>query len=90
MDEITWEDVRKLIIGIRMYEGKDITFDTEIMDDLEFDSLDVMQLLSQIEEQFGVDFTDLDNFEERFNRCGDLYEGILELVSSAQGSNMEI
>lgn len=83
---LLWDNVCELIQDIYEDSNKEndsnpeIEPDTKIMDDLEFDSLAVMELLTKIEEQFGVDFTDLDDFEERFNRCGDLYEGILELL----------
>lgn len=81
MDDMERMDlIRKLIIQITGDAEAEINPDTRIMDDLEFDSLAVMELLSKIEETFGVDFTDLDDFEERFNRCGDLCAGILELT----------
>lgn len=79
---VTWEEVRDLIQGLYGDSDIEITIDTRVMDDLEFDSVSVMQLLSEIEEKFNVDFTDLEEFEERFNRCGDLHEGILELIKS--------
>lgn len=80
MEDVQWNDVKKIILNICHNQTVEIDFDTKIMEDLEYDSLDVMELLEQIEGEFGVDFTDLENFEERFNRCGDLYEGILQLV----------
>ena len=39
-----------------------------------------MDLFCKIEEQFGVDFTDLEDFGNRFNVCVSLWEGINELV----------
>lgn len=78
--KVSWDKVKELIQSICNDADKEIEWDTKIMEDLEFDSLAVMELLTGIEEKFDVDFTDLEDFEERFNRCGDLYEGILELL----------
>lgn len=77
---VTWEEVRSLIEEVCVESNATIEKDTKIMDDLRFDSIAVMELLTKIEEEFEVDFMDLEEFEERFNRCGDLYEGIVELI----------
>lgn len=51
-----------------------------IIDDLGYDSLAMVELLNKIEETFGVDFTELPDFLERFERVGDIREGIEKLM----------
>lgn len=77
---VSWNEVKGLVESICGDPDLEVGMETEIMDDLQFDSVAVMELLSAIEEQFGVDFTDLDDFEDRYNKCRDLYEGIVELL----------
>ncbi len=76
----TWEELKDVIRQC-MDEGnmEDITPDKRLIEDLGYDSLQVMDLFAEIESQFGVDFTDLEDFVERFNLCRTLWEGICEL-----------
>ena len=39
-------------------------FCVNIYEDLQYDSLAIVELLTAIEEEFGVDFTELDDFED--------------------------
>ena len=59
--------------------------DTKLIEDCGFDSLNIMDLLTEIENVFGVDFMDLENFEEKFNVCSQLCEGIEKLVAQKRG-----
>lgn len=59
---------------------KEINDDTDIIADLKYDSLAMVELLNEIEEKFGVDFTELPDFLERFECVGDIWDGI-ELLS---------
>lgn len=60
---------------------KEINADTNIMEDLDYDSLAMVELLNGIEEKFGVDFTELADFLERFECVGDIWDGIELLLS---------
>ena len=69
-------------IIIELMPGKQdaiINESTDIVRDLEFDSIALVELLNKIEETFGVDFVELPDFLERFDRIGDIAEGILLL-----------
>lgn len=50
--------------------------DASLFEDLHFDSLAVVELLSTIEQEFVVDFTVLPDFLERFESVGKIWEGI--------------
>ena len=69
-------------IIIELMPGKQdttINESTDIVRDLEFDSIALVELLNEIEETFGVDFVELPDFLERFDRIGDIAEGKLLL-----------
>lgn len=87
---VTWEELVRVIIKVKTESGINnennlsIELETKLIEDLKFDSLAIIQLFMEVEEQFGVDFTDLEDFAERFNLCGLLFEGIIELQSKKQ------
>lgn len=56
--------------------NQEIRDDTNIIEDLKFDSLAMVELLNRIEEKFSVDFTELPDFLERFEYVNDIWEGI--------------
>ncbi|MCM1235508.1 MAG: phosphopantetheine-binding protein [Ruminococcus flavefaciens] len=79
---ITWELfeilIRKNIPDRKMAETVKINRDTSLFQDLKYDSLAIVELLTNIEEQFGIDFTEQPDFMEKMERCGDFYQGICE------------
>lgn len=78
--EIVWNNAgEKGIVDREM-----ITLDTKLLEDLQYDSVGIMDLLSDIEEKWGVDFTDLEDFGDRFNVCGEIFEGIKILLEEGR------
>ena len=79
---ISWKEVQTLIKSELKEMGKeiDVCKESRLIEDLELDSIALMDLFCKIEEQFGVDFTDLEDFGNRFNVCVSLCEVINELV----------
>ena len=65
-----FEDVKKILIEQLRLEGKEITMDSKIMEDLGADSLDILQLLMTIEDEHGITIPD----EElaTFEKVGDI------------------
>ena len=65
-----FESVKKVLIEQLHLEGKEITLDSKIIDDLGADSLDILQLLMTIEEEKGIVIPD----EElaTFEKVGDM------------------
>lgn len=76
------ENLKKLVRRNMPEQDRDIIIEdnTDFIDDLEYDSLALMQLLQDIEDEFGVDFTELDNFIDRYNIFCDVVAGIEELL----------
>ena len=60
--------------------AKEVNDGTDIIADLNYDSLAMVELLNEIEEKFGVDFTELPDFLERFECVGDIWDGIKLLL----------
>lgn len=81
---MTWEMfvdlIRSEIPDRVMAEQIEILPETRLIEDLGYDSLAVIELLSRIEEVYGIDYTLLENFSERFYVCQDIYEGMQELM----------
>lgn len=66
-----------MILELAPEDGaKEVNDDTNIIADLNYDSLAMVELLNEIEERFGVDFTELPDFLERFECVGDIWDGI--------------
>lgn len=84
---IKWEDLQSLFLKVLSEDRyAEITPNTNIIEDLDFDSVDIMRLFEEIEEQLGIDYTDLDDFVSRFQECGELFDGINELLEK-KGDN---
>lgn len=49
---------RVIVLFVEMFVADDITADTTLGADLEFDSLDRVELLTAVEEEFGFDIDD--------------------------------
>lgn len=62
-----------------MPEGYDITPDTKLIEELGYDSVDLMQLIIDIEEGFGVNFMNCDILAEKINTPESLMELILSV-----------
>ena len=80
-----WGKLQQMILEIAGDDTIVIEQDTKLIEDCGFDSLNIMDLLTEIETVFGVDFMDLENFEEKFNVCSQLCEGIEKLVAQKRG-----
>lgn len=59
--------------------SKDISF----ADDLKFDSIDIVNLIVELESNFQVDLTDTEELLEKINH----YKGVLELIQSKVEDN---
>ena len=57
-----------------------INAQSNIIEDLEFDSLAMVELLNVIEDEYNVDFTELDDFLDRFESVGEIWDGIRILM----------
>ncbi|MCX7845850.1 MAG: acyl carrier protein [Dictyoglomaceae bacterium] len=71
MDEATiFERIKKIIVEQLRIDEDLITMDSSIADDLGADSLDAVELIMALEEEFGIDVPDEDT--EKFKTVGDV------------------
>lgn len=74
-----------MILELAPKDGaKEVNDDTDIIADLNFDSLAMVELLNEIEKKFGVDFTELPDFLERFECVRDIWDGIELLLGMVE------
>lgn len=67
---MTFEKVREIIVEqLSVYESM-VTMDTNLMKDLEADSLDAVEIIMAIEEEFDLEIPDEE--AEKFKMVGDL------------------
>lgn len=60
-----------------------ISDSSRLIEDLEYDSVDLMQLLIDIEDEFGIDFLNDDLLIEKLSTAGEIWG----LLSYKQGEN---
>lgn len=58
MAENTFEEVRKIIVDQLGVDADEVTMEANFRDDLEADSLDLVELIMQFEEKFGGEISD--------------------------------
>ena len=75
---MTFDTIRDIIVEQLNVDESMVTEDTNLMKDLEADSLDAVEIIMAIEEQFNIEIPDEE--AEKFQTVGDL----VEYVTKAQ------
>jgi len=68
--KMTFEKVREIIVEQLSVDESMVTMDTNLMKDLEADSLDAVEIIMAIEEEFDLEIPDEE--AEKFKMVGDL------------------
>ena len=76
--EEIFEKVKSIIVDQLGAEESSITLEASFIDDLEADSLDIVELIMGIEEEFGIEIPDAD--AEKVVTVGDVVDYIKENV----------
>ncbi len=71
-----FDKIKDIIIEQLQVEESDISMDTNLMKDLSADSLDAVEIIMAIEEEYGIEIPDED--AENFQTVGDLVEYVEE------------
>ena len=66
------DKVKELVVDILSADADDVTLNTDIANDLGADSLDVVDLIQAIEDEFGVDIPDED--AQKIKTIGDIVQ----------------
>ena len=69
---MTFDTIRDIIVEQLNVEESMVTEDTNLMKDLEADSIDAVEIIMAIEEQFDIEIPD--DEAEKFQTVGDLVE----------------
>ncbi len=73
---MVFEKVRALIVEQLDVDESAVTMDTDFMKDLEADSLDAVEIILGVEEEYGIEIPD--EVAENFTKVGDIVKYIEE------------
>ena len=71
-----FDEIKDIIIDQLQVEQSEVTMDTNLMKDLSADSLDAVEIIMAIEEEYGIEIPDED--AETFQTVGDLVKYVEE------------
>ena len=77
--KMEFEKVREVISEQMGIDGDDIKMETSFIKDLHADSLDILQIINDLEEAFGMEFTD--NNSENYKTVADVVNYIKKALS---------
>ncbi len=60
---MVFDKIKEIIAEQTGKDEDEVTMDTNIKDDLDIDSLDLFQIINDLEDEFGVDFGENTEFE---------------------------
>ena len=78
-DQKTYERLKKIVVEQLGVDEADVKPDASFVDDLNADSLDLVELIMSLEEEFGMEISDED--AEKIKSVGDAQEYIEEHVA---------
>lgn len=76
---MVFEKIKQIIIEQLDVEEGDITFETSLVKDLEADSLDAVEIIMAIEDEFGIEVPDED--AEKFACIGDIVDYVEKAIA---------
>ncbi len=71
-----FDEIKDIIIDQLQVDESEVTMDTNLMKDLSADSLDAVEIIMAIEEEFGIEIPDEE--AENFQTVGDLVKYVEE------------
>ena len=77
--ELTKEKIREIIMEQLSAPESAVTMDTHLMKDLEADSLDAVEIIMAIEDEFEIEIPDED--AEKFQTVGDLVRYVEDKIA---------
>ena len=73
---MTFEKIQALIVEQLDVDPSQVTMDTDFMKDLEADSLDAVEIILGVEEEYGIEIPD--DIAENFTKVGDIVKYVDE------------
>ena len=78
-DQKTYDRLKKIVVEQLGVDEADVKLEASFVDDLNADSLDLVELIMSLEEEFGMEISDED--AEKIKSVGDAQEYIEEHVA---------
>jgi acyl carrier protein len=78
-DQKTYDRLKKIVVDQLGVDEADVKLEASFVDDLNADSLDLVELIMSLEEEFGMEISDED--AEKIKSVGDAQEYIEEHVA---------
>jgi len=75
---MSFEKIKGIIVEQLSVEESSVTADTSLMKDLEADSLDAVEIIMAIEDEFDIEIPDED--AEKFQNVGDIVKYVEEKI----------
>lgn len=76
---MTFDKIKAIIVEQLSVDEDDVTMDTHLMKDLEADSLDAVEIIMAIEDEFDIEVPDED--AEKFQCVGDIVKYVEEKLN---------
>ena len=76
---MTFDKIKDIIVEQLSVDEADVTADTHLMKDLEADSLDAVEIIMAIEDEFEIEVPDED--AEKFQSVGDIVKYVEEKIN---------
>ncbi|HYE67480.1 MAG TPA: acyl carrier protein [Anaerovoracaceae bacterium] len=76
---MTFEKIREIIVEQLGVDEAAVTLETSLMKDLEADSLDAVEIIMAIEDEFEIEVPDEE--AEKFNNVGDIVKYVEEKIN---------
>lgn len=73
---MVFEKIRELIVEQLDVDASSVTMETDFMKDLEADSLDAVEIILGVEEEYGIEIPD--EIAENFTKVGDIVKYVEE------------
>ena len=73
---MTFDKIQELIVEQLDVDPSQVTMDTDFMKDLEADSLDAVEIILGVEEEYGIEIPD--DIAENFSKVGDIVKYVDE------------
>ena len=74
------EQVKTIICAVKGYDSVDLNAETRLIEDLHFDSMEMMDLIDRLEQEFEITFSDEDLDLEHFETTRVLLETVRRYV----------
>ncbi len=89
MGEDVRDKIRNAIAAAGELEGEKVDDQSDLLKDLNFESIKIIQLMVALEEEFGIEFDDMESFVEAFGRVDDFIRYVEAQVAKGKEGKVD-